>query len=122
MKPKSENVPQRVFNKETSVFKLWKNETKKQKALSLESDFALWKVPRIVKSESEIQAVKETIGRNSDFLKGLFIYAASSSLHPAISGEEIKSLMSKCNLYLGHEAFSVLFNSTNFSPPENPQF
>ena len=54
VKPKSENVPQRVFNKETSVFKMWKNETKKQKTLSLESDFALWKVPRIVKSESEI--------------------------------------------------------------------
>ena len=44
----------RVFNKETSVFAAWKEDTKSSLKQATEIDFSEWKVDRVIKDEKDV--------------------------------------------------------------------
>jgi hypothetical protein len=51
----------RVFNKETSVFKAWLQETEKQKKESIHSDSLLWKLKNFMKKPNEVPEVSNNL-------------------------------------------------------------
>ena len=43
------------FDKEKSVFKLWRNETKKKRQDGFEDDFKMWKCLKFIKDEYQVE-------------------------------------------------------------------
>ena len=84
-KPPKSRVIQRVFKKETSVFKDWKEDTPQILSKAMEHDEKEWKAMRFIKDPVEVEACKRVIQQNFQKLKDVFITLASRSNFPTVS-------------------------------------
>jgi hypothetical protein len=66
---------ERVFKKETSVFKLWLPEKESKVMESIDTDCKLWKLPKLIKGENasvEIENCRKVMLKHAHMMKGLF--------------------------------------------------
>jgi hypothetical protein len=107
--PRAEEVPPypkplrskqvaRVFRKEHSVFKDWKEDTQETLDKCFKYDQAHWKLPRFIKDEKDLANVEKTIKRHYKKLKRIFIGEASHSGFPNIKALAYSDFASHCKL------------------------
>jgi len=58
-----------VFNKDKSVFKLWKNEHSKKRELGFDDDLSMWKCSKFIKDEEQVELCSQVIKQYQTQLK-----------------------------------------------------
>ena len=75
---------ERVFKKETSVFREWKEDTPHVLNKAMELDQKEWKAARFIKDPAEVESCWRVIKQNFSKLKDVFITMASKSSFPFV--------------------------------------
>lgn len=79
------NIKQRVFRKEFSVFKDWREDTPSMNTQMVQDDFRYWKGSRFIKDEADKDRVEKLMAKNFVKLKRIFTSFISQSSFPNIS-------------------------------------
>ena len=79
------HVQQRVFKKETSVFRDWREDRGHMYDSCFKADTSHWKVHRLIKNVEDYTACEELLRANFARLKKIFIVQASKSGFPTIN-------------------------------------
>eukprot|EP00347_Sterkiella_histriomuscorum_P014450 403360819 len=109
-------VFQRVFKKDTSVFKDWKEDTASSYLKCGEHDQKFWKIPRFVKDPIEQQLCFDLVQANFKHLKNIFISLACKSSFPNISWIDFTTFCESCKILDKNVVLSTidrLFIATN---------
>ena len=77
-------VVKRVFKKDTSVFKDWKEDTPILLNKAMELDQKEWKAARFIKDPAEVESCWRVIKQNFSKLKDVFITLAARSNFPYV--------------------------------------
>ena len=77
-------VVKRVFKKDTSVFKDWKEDTPILLNKAMELDQKEWKAARFIKDPAEVESCWRVIKQNFSKLKDVFITLAARSNFPFV--------------------------------------
>lgn len=109
IQPRNEDVPKyrkplkqqqvsRVFSKEHSVFKDWKEDTHSTLAKCFEYDQAHWKLSRFIKDAAEQDKVERVLEKHYEKLKRIFINEACRSRFPNIVGLAYSDYCIQCQV------------------------
>jgi len=94
-------VQQRVFRKEFSVFKEWKEDTPSLNTQMVEDDFRYWKGSRFIKDEADKDRVEKLMAKNFVKIKRIFTSFISQSSFPNISWIDFGNFCEKCKIIDG---------------------
>lgn len=88
----------RVFKKEHSVFRDWKEDTNSTLDQCFEYDRAHWKLSRFIKDAGEQEKVEKVLRKHYKKLKRIFISEASRSRFPNIVGLAYGDYCNQCQV------------------------
>mmetsp|Transcript_33982 Transcript_33982/g.33126 ORF Transcript_33982/g.33126 Transcript_33982/m.33126 type:complete len:307 (+) Transcript_33982:58-978(+) len=91
-------VVERVFKKETSVFKDWKEDTPAVLEKCIQHDLNLWKIPRFVKDPQEQEKLWGIAEKHFKKLKDIFLTLACRSIYPCISWIDFTNYCEICKI------------------------
>eukprot|EP00349_Pseudokeronopsis_sp_Brazil_P006027 CAMPEP_0202967230 /NCGR_PEP_ID=MMETSP1396-20130829/12024_1 /ASSEMBLY_ACC=CAM_ASM_000872 /TAXON_ID= /ORGANISM="Pseudokeronopsis sp., Strain Brazil" /LENGTH=291 /DNA_ID=CAMNT_0049692037 /DNA_START=293 /DNA_END=1165 /DNA_ORIENTATION=+ len=91
-------VTERVFKKDASVFKDWKEDTPFLLEKCMQHDKQCWKVPRFIKDPSEQDKVWDILVQNFKKLKDLFLTLSCRSIYPCISWMDFSNYCDQCRI------------------------
>jgi len=109
-------MQQRVFKKETSVFREWREDTESMFSSCFASDTSHWKVQRLIKNPDDFLAVEALLRKHFARLKKIFIVQASKSGFPTINWINSADFIRDCNVLDGNVIQTTvdrLFIATN---------
>ncbi|CDW72588.1 UNKNOWN [Stylonychia lemnae] len=90
---------QRVFKKDTSVFKEWKEDTPQTIQLMLDDDLKYWKIHRFIKDDNDRLMCEKIIRQNVVLIKKIFITEICNSSFPNISWIDFSNFCEKCKIF-----------------------
>ena len=85
IKDLSQKRVERVFNKENSVFKDWKEDTELSLQLTCECDIGNTKLSKVIKDPFELTAIYDALYKKYSDLKLLFLQQACNSVYPFVT-------------------------------------
>ena len=85
VKELSKKRVERVFNKEHSVFKEWKEDTDLSLQLTCECDIGNCRLNKVIKDPFELTAIYDALYKQYSNLKLLFLQQACNSVYPFIT-------------------------------------
>jgi hypothetical protein len=94
-------VNQRVFRKDASVFKEWKEDNMSMIADMFADDTRWWKCSRFIKDENDRERVTKLVQTHYVILKKIFSGLTSSSTFPNIGQIDIGNFCVKCGIVDG---------------------
>eukprot|EP00347_Sterkiella_histriomuscorum_P002614 403367462 len=115
-------VQQRVFKKDNSVFKDWKEDTPQTINQMLDDDMKYWKCHRFIKEENDKIACEKIIRQNAVLLKKIFMTEVCNSGFPNISWIDFSNYCEKCKIFDKNILLSTIdriFIATNVELEKN---
>jgi hypothetical protein len=97
VKAAKSHIQQRVFKKETSVFREWREDTESMFSSCFASDTSHWKVQRLIKNPDDFLACEALLRKHFARLKKIFIVQASKSGFPTINWINSADFIRDCN-------------------------
>ena len=94
-------VQQRVFKKENSVFKEWKEDTQNMVDTMYQDDIKWWKIGRFIKDEDDRLRVEKLIWKNFAKIKKIFTSLISQSSYPNIGQIDFGNFCEVCKIMDG---------------------
>ena len=91
-------VESRQFNKETSIFKPWKEDTTTILDQAYSEDIKYWKGHRFIKAEDDRLETEAVLKKYYTQLKAVFLHVSASSAWPNISSLDFCDFASKTKI------------------------
>ena len=88
----------RVFNKETSVFAAWRQDTRQSIAASFKIDWNNTRVSKLIKSQDDMNDVHDFMESNYEFITEIYRELQMNSLYPFVNKIELAAFCEKSKL------------------------
>ena len=98
VKKYSTNVIEKKFEKSSSVFRDWREDTSERLSQSAEHDFQYWKMDKFIKQLDTQEQVSAIITRHIGMLKSIHTYYASKSNYPHMSEPEYMDFLKRVKI------------------------
>lgn len=100
-KDNKSKVQQRVFKKDTSVFRDWKEDTTKSLENMFLDDIRFWKIGRFIKDDNDRERTMQVVGKYFIKIKKVFTSLICQSGFPNITWIDFGSFCERCKIIDG---------------------
>jgi len=100
-KPPKSKTNERVFTKDQSVFRPWREDTDYLLEQAFRIDSQNWKLPRFIKDPEDVAGCERVLRENFARLKKIFLCEAADSGFPCIQWNAFTSFCNQCDVVDG---------------------
>lgn len=107
----------RLFDKNKSVYRNFQDDNDQTRKIMFENDSKYYKLPRVIKSQKELQDVYDVLLNSYAELKEIFLYLSASSNYPSIGWLDFSDFCDQCEIidkkFLNRAAVDRIFIAVN---------